>query len=103
MIQAIEIYETHRIAISAEKKAVIADMITTICKHYGISENELLEKTRRADIVMVRAIAYYCLRHRMKLPFATIGKMFNKHHATVMHSVGLAKRHYMSDIKQFMG
>lgn len=95
------VYEV-RPPLSIERAAVISSYIKKICEYYGIEEKEIMSQCRGSDIVKVRSVIYYVLRYRIRLSYPIIGKIFNKHHATIMHGVGLTKDKYMSDARQFM-
>jgi chromosomal replication initiation ATPase DnaA len=61
------------------------------CLHSGITERQVLGRCRRADVCFVR-------RHVMRLLHANgwsarrIGAYLHRHHATVLHALGLRGR-----------
>ena len=46
-----------------------------------------LHKSRKSQAIEARAIIYILLRHNLNLTYKQIGKVFNKNHATVLHSI----------------
>jgi hypothetical protein len=46
-----------------------------------------LRKSRKSKAIEARAIIYILLRHNLNLTYKQIGKVFNKTHATVLHSI----------------
>ncbi len=59
-----------------------------VCKHYGITQNELLSKKRNKQLVYPRHIAMYLCRKLTDASFPLIGDQFGgRDHTTVMHGV----------------
>ena len=54
---------------------------------YRISHADLVGKKRSQDIAYPRHVAIYLCRQMLDIPFADIGKKFNRDHSTIMHSV----------------
>ena len=75
-----DIYEKNK---DEEKK----DLIIEICQHH-MQPNDLFAylNTRKRPYVQMRQLAMYILREQTKLPLDQIGAIFNKDHATVLHS-----------------
>ncbi len=70
-----------------KKNASIKDVIKIIAEFYGITENEIYEKTRKKEVVKPRQIIMYLLREDFDVSYPTIGeKLGGKDHTTVMHS-----------------
>jgi hypothetical protein len=46
-----------------------------------------LRKSRKSNAIEARALIYVLLRKHLQLTYKQIGKVFNKNHATVMHSI----------------
>jgi chromosomal replication initiator protein len=67
-------------------------IIDTSAQVYGVIPKELLEQTRRANVVIPRQIAMYLLRTDMSLSFPSIGKLFNRDHTTVIHACNKVKK-----------
>ncbi len=70
-----------------KKNSSITDVIKTVAEFYGITENEIYEKTRKKAVVKPRQIIMYILREDFDVSYPTIGeKLGGKDHTTVMHS-----------------
>lgn len=70
------------------KKQITIDLIKKlICKHYRITKNELISRSRKKLIVKPRQIAIYLSRKYTDQSLQAIGKNFNRYHATAMHSI----------------
>ncbi len=82
-----EILDLHKVEIS------ITSIKSVICKHYDISPELLLSKSRRADIVLARQLIMYFSREMTTLPLNAIGSnVGGKGHATVMHGCKKIKK-----------
>ncbi len=80
-----------------QRKNITIDVIKKlVCKYYGISVNEMVSKSRKQSIVRPRQIAIYLARIYTDSPLQTIGRSFNRYHATVLHSINAIER----EIKQ---
>ena len=61
------------------------DLLLTIMKmETGL---DLKRKTRKREYVDARAITFYIIRTELDLSLGSIGKIFNKDHATVLHGL----------------
>ncbi|MEI6190905.1 MAG: chromosomal replication initiator protein DnaA [bacterium] len=70
-----------------KKNSSIKDVIKTIAEFYGITENEIYEKTRKTAVLKPRQVVMYILREDFNVSYPTIGeKLGGKDHTTVMHS-----------------
>tara|TARA_R110002096_G_scaffold210537_2_gene397874 strand:+ start:1122 stop:1448 length:327 start_codon:yes stop_codon:yes gene_type:complete len=65
----------------------INNLIKRVCESYEISDKELMSKRRLAYIVRPRQIIMYILRNDHKMTLERIATLFNKNHATIIHSV----------------
>jgi chromosomal replication initiator protein len=59
-----------------------------VCKHFNISINEIISRSRKQSIVRPRQIAMYLSRRYTDSPLQAIGRSFNRYHATALHSIG---------------
>jgi chromosomal replication initiator protein len=73
-----------RITISAIKKLV--------CKYYSISLEDMVSRSRKQNLVRPRQMAIYLARHYTDAPLQSIGKSFNRYHATALHSINCIER-----------
>ena len=69
------------------KVLTIEGIKSLICQQYKISLKDLLSKSRRQEIVRPRQIAMYLSRRHTDAPLQTIGKSFNRYHATALHAI----------------
>ncbi len=71
----------------AKKAANIKQIIQSIAQYYGVSEKQLLVKSRRQEVVKPRQVAMYLLREEFKLSYPSIGlRIGGRDHTTVMHA-----------------
>ena len=63
-----------------------------VSKYYTISVKEIVSSSRKQAIVRARQIAIYLSRKYTDAPLQTIGKSFNRYHATAIHSIGAVER-----------
>lgn len=62
-------------------------IIQTVAEFYDVTEKDLLEKTRKQNVVKPRQIAMYLLRQELKSSFPFIGqKLGGRDHTTAIHS-----------------
>jgi len=81
-----------------KKTASIKDVVKTIAEFYGITENEIYEKTRKKAVVKPRQVIMYILREDFDVSYPTIGeKLGGKDHTTVMHSYEKVKEDLKTD------
>lgn len=62
------------------------NQLENLCNEYGVTINEIKEKKKTAKIVTIRQIICYELR-KTNLSLPKIGKLINRSHATVFHSI----------------
>ena len=70
-----------------EKKTTSADIIRFVAHHYGVRVADLKGRSNRRSIALPRRVAMYLIRNILKLSFPEIGKIFSKHHSTVIYAV----------------
>jgi chromosomal replication initiator protein len=73
-----------RITVEAIKKLV--------CKYYDISIEDVMSRSRKQNFVRPRQIAIYLARNYTDAPLQSIGKSFNRYHATALHSIHCIER-----------
>ena len=72
---------------SSSKMATPKKVIKAVSQFYDLKEKDLIESSRKKEIVKPRQIAMYILRKDLKCSFPFIGIKFGgKDHTTVMHS-----------------
>ena len=76
-----------------QRKNITIDAIKKlVCKYYSISINDIVSSSRKQSIVRPRQIAIYLSRRYTDSPLQTIGRNFNRYHATALHSIGAVER-----------
>jgi len=83
------VHQTRRITIDAIKSLV--------SKEFKISIEEMVSGSRRQRCVRPRQIAIYLARKYTDTPLQTIGKSFNRYHATAMHSIATIENEMQKD------
>ena len=74
--------------IVCQRNSITIDAIKKmVCKHFGISVNDIVSRSRKQSIVRPRQIAMYLSRHFTDSPLQAIGRSFNRYHATALHSI----------------
>lgn len=62
-------------------------IIEIVLNHFKLTFNQVLEKNRRFEVRYPRQIIMYFLLKNTSMTFNAIGKLFNRDHSTVIHSV----------------
>ena len=76
-----QLEEDRNAGISAE------DIISTVCKYFGITKQDIIGKKKSKEVVEPRMIAIYLINELLEIPLVSIGKMFGgRDHTTIMHS-----------------
>ncbi|MBF0242127.1 MAG: chromosomal replication initiator protein DnaA [Desulfamplus sp.] len=79
--------------ISKSRREVTIDSIKQlICNEFGVSEADLLSASRKSNLVYPRQIAIYLSKKYTEQPIKTIGKSFNRYHATAIHSINAVEK-----------
>ena len=68
------------------RNLTIDDIQKEVEKYFHVKHTDMLSSKRSRDIAYPRQIAIFLCRQMLDLPFATIGKRFNRDHSTAMHS-----------------
>ena len=83
------VQQNRNITIDAIKKVV--------CKHYKVSIKELVSRSRKMRVVRPRQVAIFLARKYTDHPLQTIGKTFNRYHATALYAIGTIERGLKTD------
>ena len=79
--------------ISRSKKAITVDVIKKlVCNEFSLSEKELVSTSRKKRVVKPRQVAIYLARKYTDQPLKTIGKSFNRYHATAIYSINAVEK-----------
>ncbi len=69
------------------KNISVKDVVRVIAKFYDIDETEIVDKSRKKEVVKPRQIAMYLLREDFNISYPSIGqKLGGRDHTTVIHS-----------------
>jgi chromosomal replication initiator protein len=63
-----------------------------VCKYYNVTLKDLVSRSRKQSIVRPRQVAIYLARQYTDHPLQTIGKCFNRYHATALHAIGAIEK-----------
>lgn len=81
-----------------KKSTTFKNIIKAVAEFYDISEKELLERSRKKEIVKPRQIIMYLLREELKSSFPFIGlKVGGRDHTTAIHACDKIKKEVESD------
>ncbi len=64
-----------------------ADIIRFVAHHYGVRVSDLKGRSNRRSIALPRQVSMYLIRNVLEMSFPEIGKIFGKHHSTVIYAV----------------
>ncbi|WP_321492427.1 chromosomal replication initiator protein DnaA [uncultured Desulfobacter sp.] len=70
------------------RKLITIDLIKKlVCEQFGVSEQELVSKSRKHSIVKPRQVAIFLSKQYTAQPIKKIGASFKRYHATAIYSV----------------
>jgi len=76
-----------------QRKRITIEVIKKlVCKYYDISIEDVMSRSRKQNFVRPRQVAIYLARNYTDAPLQTIGKSFNRYHATALHSIKCIER-----------
>ncbi len=74
--------------IARRQKQITIDIIKKlVCQEFNVPVQEIMSASRKQAVTRPRQIAMYLSRKYTDSPLQTIGKSFNRYHATAMHSI----------------
>jgi chromosomal replication initiator protein len=81
-----------------QRKRITIDVIKKlVCKYYNVTPAEIMSRSRKQNLVRPRQMAIYLARRYTDAPLQTIGKSFNRYHATALHSINCIERGLKQD------
>ncbi len=84
--------------IVSQRRRITIDLIKQlVCKYYHVSSEELVSRSRKQTLVRPRQMAIYLSRRFTDSPLQTIGKTFNRYHATALYSIQCIERGLKQD------
>lgn len=66
-------------------------IMNCICKHFNITESDILKRSRKRPMISYRQITIYLLRKYTGLSLKSIGEIFKMDHTSIMHSCTVVK------------
>ena len=76
----------------------IDDIIEKVCNHFGVSQQQVVSKSRKRDYVQVRQISMYLAQKYTKMPASRIGQLIGgRDHSTVLHSCNTVEQRLKVD------
>jgi chromosomal replication initiator protein len=71
-----------------QRKTITIDLIKKlVSKYYSVAIEDIMSRSRKQNLVRPRQMAIYLARQYTDSPLETIGKSFNRYHATALHSI----------------
>ena len=62
-------------------------VLINACKICDITMDELKGKARNRHLIVARHICFYILRNDFALSLVEIGRIFNRHHSSIIHAI----------------
>ena len=78
--------------VKARKSITVESIKKMVCRHYSISEKDVISRSRKQCFTRPRQIAIYLSRKYTDSPLQTIGKSFNRYHATALHAINSVEK-----------
>ena len=101
---------TEKLISTSQREISIMDIQKAVCTYFSLSQDNMLSKSRKREVVQARQIAMYLSRQMTKDSLASIGAQIGgKDHATVLHAFNTVCdlmqtdkhfRQYVSDIEK---
>ena len=63
------------------------NIVKEVCQYYSINADQVKGKSRLRDIVKARFMSIYLIKTETDFTLNAIGRMFNRHHSTILHSI----------------
>ena len=81
-----------------QRKRITIEVIKKlVCKYYNVTQEDMISRSRKQILVRPRQMAIYLARRYTDAPLQTIGKSFNRYHATALHSINCIERGLKQD------
>lgn len=78
---------------SLRRKLITVDGIKRmVCQEFSLSEKDMISDSRKQKIVKPRQIAIFLSRKYTDQPIKTIGRSFNKYHATAIYAINAVEK-----------
>ena len=78
------------------------NIISKVAKFYGLTSDEILGRCRERRLIKARFISIYFIKQKTEFTLVTIGKIFNRDHASIIHALKtiqtVKELHYETDL-----
>lgn len=76
----------------------VEKIVDVVCRHYGLTRDEIRSERRTARITLPRQVAMFLAREQTEEPLGAIGAEFGgRDHSTVVHALGRVERRLRED------
>ncbi|UKK54251.1 chromosomal replication initiator protein DnaA [Prevotella sp. E2-28] len=76
----------------------IDDILEKVCQHFGVTQQQVVSKSRKRDYVQVRQVSMYLAQKYTKMPASRIGQLIGgRDHSTVIHSCSAVEQRLKLD------
>ena len=82
---------------SEQTSDLVNRIISITARHYNVSEEDILGKSRQKDIKTARNVAMYVIRNNTDLSLSDIGVMLNRDHSTVHSNISVVESAIRTD------
>jgi hypothetical protein len=77
---------------------IVGDVIRCSCEAFGVTEAQLHGRKRKAGIVLARYVAIWAVRIVSPHSLSSIGRIFNRDHATCLHAIARVRNAIEVDV-----
>lgn len=77
---------------AADQDTGLARIVRSVCEAFNLSQNELVSKSRKRQIVLARNTAFFLARKHTDLSLKDIGSHFGRSHSTVIKGITSLER-----------
>ena len=88
----LEALDVKDVSIDRIKKVDSSRIINCVADYYSLSSEQIKGENRKAQVALARQIAIYLIRDVLDAPYTEIGRIFNRDHSTIMHSVSKVEK-----------
>lgn len=79
--------------IVTRKKSITIDSISRlVSREFGVPLKDMISRSRKKSVVRTRQVAIFLARRHTSQPLQSIGRKFNRKHATVIHSINSVEK-----------